>query len=71
MFYLKRNLPSIERVARLAIALCLAVVAQAFLSIGWVQMGAYAAAALLACTAIAGFCPACAMLGRKNILPSD
>lgn len=67
MFYLKRNLASLERILRLALALCLAPVARTFLSTGWLEIGAYALAALLACTAVVGFCPACAMAGRKAI----
>lgn len=71
MFYVKRHLPGFERIGRLAIALCLAVVAHILVSISWLEVGAYAAAAVLACTAVVGFCPACAMVGRKSILPGD
>jgi len=70
MFYLKRNLPGFERIVRLALALCLAVVPHTFVLIGWLGIGAYAAAAVSACTAIVGFCPACAMFGRKSIVSS-
>jgi hypothetical protein len=69
MFYFKRNLNGFERVARVALALCLAVAAHAWVPAGWLQVGAYAAAVLLACTAIVGFCPACAMVGRKPASP--
>jgi len=67
MFYLKRNLPRFERMARLALALCLALVAYACVPAGWLAMSAGAGAVVLACTAAVGFCPACAMVGRKPI----
>lgn len=69
MFYLKRNLTGFERIARLALALCLAFIAHACVPIGWLEMSAYGVAASIACTAIVGFCPACAMAGRKPIGP--
>ena len=68
MFYLKRNLLRPERMARLALALCLAVVACAFEPAGWRALSVGAAAAVLACTAAVGFCPACAVAGRKPIV---
>lgn len=66
MFYLKRNVPNWERAARLVVAAILAVVA----SMGALDMPAWAGwpiAAALALTAIVGFCPACAMVGRRRI----
>jgi len=66
MFYLKRNVPNWERAARLVVAAILAVVA----SMGAVDMPAWAGwliAVALALTAIVGFCPACAMVGRRPI----
>jgi Protein of unknown function (DUF2892) len=69
MFYLKRNLTGLERFARLALALCLAYVVYARVPAGWLALGAHAAAVLTACTAAIGFCPACAMAGRKPIVP--
>jgi hypothetical protein len=56
-------------VARLAVALCLAVVAHAYVPAGWLAMAAYATAIVVACTAIVGFCPACAMAGRTSSGP--
>lgn len=67
MFYLKRNLPGFERIVRLALALCLAVVAHTFMSTGLLEIATYSVAALLTCTAVVGFCPACAMIGRKAV----
>ena len=69
MFYLKRNLPGFERLARLAIALCLTSIAHAYVPSGWLTIAAYAMAASIACTAIVGFCPACALVGRKSLPP--
>jgi hypothetical protein len=69
MFYLKRNLTGLERFARLALALCLASLTYTHVPAGWLTIGAYAAAVSTACTAIVGFCPACAMVGRKPIVP--
>jgi hypothetical protein len=69
MFHLKRNLPPFERLARLALGLCLAPLSHTFLHAGWMQGAGDAAAAVLACTAVVGFCPACAMFGRKPMAP--
>ena len=69
MLYLKRNLNGFERVARLALALCLAVAAHAWVPIGWLAIAAYVVAAGIACSAIVGFCPACAMAGRTSTGP--
>lgn len=69
MFYLKRNLTGPERIARLALALCLAYVVHSHMPAGWLALGACAAAVMTACTAVFGFCPACAMVGRKPIVP--
>ena len=69
MFYIKRNLPGAERMARLALALCLAYIAYSRVPAGWLEWSAYAIAVSIACTAIVGFCPACAMVGRKSVPP--
>ena len=69
MLYLKRNLNGFERIARLAVALCLAVVAYHYVPTGWLALTAYATAVVVAGTAIVGFCPACAMVGRKSSSP--
>lgn len=69
MFYLKRNLPAWERALRAAGAI--ALLAAAWLSgipagsaLFWLLI---AGAATLAITGVLGFCPACAMLGRKPV----
>lgn len=67
MFYLKRNLPMWDRACRLALAVIL--IGLAFSS--WLTAGltwlAWATAATLIMTAAIGFCPACAMVGRRPV----
>ena len=69
MFYLKRNLPTWERVARLGGGALLAAAAAYALPVGALLTVALSSAAILAGTALVGFCPACAMLGRKALPP--
>jgi len=66
MFYLKRNLPHWERAARIVVAMLLAGAASVFL-VGAAAWAGWLVAATLALTALAGFCPACAMIGRRSI----
>ena len=65
MFYLKRNLPTWERIVRLAAAILLATGAFAWMPSHWPTWIGWAAAAGMAATALAGFCPACAIVGRR------
>lgn len=68
MFYLKRNLPHWERAARIASGLLLAwAITAGWVASGWIQWLAMASAATLVLTAFAGFCPACAMIGRRYL----
>lgn len=69
MFYLKRNLPSLERVLRLLGAAVLAGLALSGLVGGVLALAAWVMAATLLVTGLVGFCPACAMLGRKSQQP--
>jgi len=66
MFYLKRNLPQWERVARLLLALAVGL-STFYLAAGAVAWLGWLTAATLALTAIGGFCPACALVGRRSI----
>lgn len=67
MFYLKRNLPTLERGVRLLLGVCTAVVTlMAAPTLMWTVLG-ITTALTLGGTALVGFCPACAMLGRKPI----
>ena len=60
-----RNVPGWERAARALLGIGL-IVAAAFVPLaGWPLWAALAAGATLVVTAFAGFCPACAMIGRK------
>lgn len=63
MFYVK-NVPNWERVLRIVMGL----MALAFAAVSWgapIAMGAGIMGAILAMTGLLGFCPMCAMVGRK------
>lgn len=66
MFYLKSNVPAWERAARLVLAAVLAGLAWRFAD-GLISWAGGLTAASLALTAVAGFCPACAMVGRRPV----
>ena len=67
MLYLKRNLPVAERVIRLVLGLAVAAAAGLLLPAGLARWAGLAAAAGLALTALVGFCPACALVGRRAV----
>ena len=67
MLYLKRNLPVWERIVRLCLAVFVGGATSYFLDIRILQILGFSTAAILAITAFFGFCPACAMFGRKSI----
>lgn len=67
MFFVKRNLPIWERILRLCVSICFGVAAGYFLNAGIPQTLLFVTAIIFAGTALIGFCPACAMLGRKAI----
>lgn len=69
MFF-RKNLPGWERAARFAAAAAIAVCG--FYWFGFSIAGYLVAAAgiFTGLTAIFGFCPACAMIGRKPISPN-
>lgn len=63
MFYVK-NVPSWERILRLVMG----AMALAFAAMSWgspLAMAAGVMGAVLAMTGLVGFCPMCAMVGRK------
>ena len=64
MFYVK-NVPTWERILRIVMG----VVALVFAVMNWstsgLAVGAGIMAAMLAMTGLVGFCPMCAMVGRK------
>ena len=67
MFYLKRNVPAAERIARLAGATLMVLAAViGGLEPAWVWLLGGSGLGL-ALTALLGFCPACAMMGRRPL----
>jgi hypothetical protein len=67
MFYFKRNLPTWERVARILAGVAVGAATAAGLTAGLVTWLALATAATLVLTAFVGFCPACALAGRRYL----
>jgi hypothetical protein len=67
MFHFKRNLPVWERTVRLCLAVLVGGATSYFLDVRILQILGFSTAMLLASTAFLGFCPACAMFGRKSI----
>ncbi|MCV2350545.1 DUF2892 domain-containing protein [Paucibacter sp. Y2R2-4] len=68
MFFLKRNLPTWERALRIAAGVIIgAALFQGVFSAGLISYLALATAATLVLTAFVGFCPACAMVGRRYL----
>jgi len=68
MFYLKRNLPNWERGLRIAMGIAVGgAIAGGVFSAGLVTGLAIATAATLVLTSLVGFCPACAMVGRRYL----
>lgn len=64
MFF-QKNLPGIERAIRIAIGLCMICMGLMFAPQEWMKWSAVAAGVMAACTGFIGFCPMCAMVGRK------
>lgn len=68
MFFLKHNLPSWERGIRSASGVAIGVaVFNGLFDTGLISYLAGAGAATLVLTAFVGFCPACAMFGRRYL----
>ena len=65
MTFFRRNLPAWERLLRLAAAVALAAFAWSQPFGSWPVWLAWAAVPVLAISAVAGFCPACALFGRR------
>ena len=60
-----RNVPGWERATRALLGIGLLAAAALMPLTGWAPWAALAAGATLIVTALAGFCPACAMIGRR------
>lgn len=67
MFFLKRNLPAWERGLRIVSGAAIGAAVYAGLTAGVVTALALGTAATLVLTAFVGFCPACAMVGRRYL----
>lgn len=67
MFYLKRNLPLWERALRLGAGAMLAVAMFLWAPSLLVAVLGWGTAVVLGGTALAGFCPACALVGRRPL----
>lgn len=65
MFYLKHNLPGWERALRIMLGLCGACAAFLLMPTGVMMWLAIASGVGFALTGVVGFCPACALLGRR------
>ena len=61
----KRNVPGWERALRAASGAALLVVAAVLPMTGWPLWAVLAGGAGLLVSALAGFCPACALAGRR------
>ncbi len=59
-----KNVPGWERVLRIAVAVASTLVALALLPVPWSWLSA-ASAAGFGATGVFGFCPACALAGRR------
>lgn len=67
MFHIKRNLPAWERFARTTAGLLVVGAILGGYTTGIMTVVAIAAAATMVLTAFVGFCPACAMVGRRTL----
>jgi hypothetical protein len=67
MFFLKRNLPHWERAVRILAGAAIGWAVYSGLTTGVVTWLALGTAATLVLTAFVGFCPACAMVGRRYL----
>jgi Protein of unknown function (DUF2892) len=67
MFFLKRNLPTWERATRIIAGVAVGAAVASGLTTGTVTWLAIATGATLVLTAFVGFCPACAMMGRRYL----
>jgi hypothetical protein len=67
MMYLKTNLPAWERAIRVAMGIALALMAWRYGTAPWMGWAGLAMGAMLAGTGFVGFCPMCAMVGRRPL----
>lgn len=67
MFFIKRNLPVWERLLRIAAGTLVAWLLLNGVLVGIGYWAGIGTAATLLLTAFVGFCPACAMIGRRYL----
>jgi len=67
MFFIKRNLPTWERALRILAGAAIGAAVAGGLTTGAVTWLALATGTTLVLTAFVGFCPACAMVGRRYL----
>jgi hypothetical protein len=67
MFHFKRNLPFWERALRIGSGILLVLAVMNGYMQGLLIWAVYGTAVTLLLTAFVGFCPACAMVGRRYL----
>ena len=67
MLYFKQNLPTWERTVRIVAGLSIVCLAILYSTTEWMTWIAIAGGIILAGTGFVGFCPMCAMVGRKSL----
>ena len=67
MFYLKRNVPVVERGLRVVAGITCAGLAVAFARYPAGMWIGGAAGLMIAATGLVGYCPMCAMVGRRQV----
>lgn len=67
MFYFKANLPGWERTIRVVTGLVLTGITYLYSTAMWMDGAGIVVGIILAGTGFLGFCPMCAMAGRKAV----
>ncbi|MBN9486889.1 MAG: DUF2892 domain-containing protein [Alphaproteobacteria bacterium] len=67
MFYFKANLPGWERTIRVVTGLVLIGITYLYSTATWMDGVGFVVGIILAGTGFLGFCPMCAMAGRKAV----
>ena len=67
MFYLKRNVPVMERGLRVAAGIAVAALAFVYAPSAIRVYAGIAGGLVIAVTGLVGYCPMCAMIGRKPV----
>jgi hypothetical protein len=67
VFYFKVNVPGWERLLRVAAGVAVAILAAMYATAPAVMWTGVAGGFMFALTGLVGFCPMCAMVGRKAV----